>query len=235
MNIKLVTFDLDDTLWDNLPIIVEAEADMVNWLQERVSTFRENYNRSGRRLRSEILQQRPQIRYDLNKVRFAVLEKVLSECQVSATVAYELSRSALGIFHGLRNKFRLIDHAEEVLDILSKRYMLASVTNGTADVGKSPLGQFFEISISAAHVLASKPNPSMFLVVLSQAGALPHEAVHVGDHPVDDVECANSIGMNTIQFHTEDRGRKREVSDKATGVVNDLRDIPTLLEKIAET
>ena len=28
MSIKLITFDLDDTLWDNVPVIISAEASM---------------------------------------------------------------------------------------------------------------------------------------------------------------------------------------------------------------
>ncbi|MCY4142204.1 MAG: HAD family hydrolase [Gammaproteobacteria bacterium] len=232
MTIKLVTFDLDDTLWDNLPIISEAEADMVQWLQERVPGFQDWYRQFGSSTRSQILEERPQIRYDLNKVRIAVLERILTNGTVEPVAAHELAVSALGIFHGRRNRFLLFDGAEEVLATLGQKYVLASITNGTSDVNKSPLGKYFDISISAAHVLASKPNPSMFMVVLSQSGALPKEAVHVGDHPVDDIECANSVGMHTIQLQIQDRGRKREVSQLATRVVEHLGQVPSVVEEL---
>ena len=32
MSIRLITFDLDDTLWDNRPVILGAEAAMRDWL-----------------------------------------------------------------------------------------------------------------------------------------------------------------------------------------------------------
>ena len=34
MNIQLITFDLDDTLWDTAPVIVSAEAVLREWLSE---------------------------------------------------------------------------------------------------------------------------------------------------------------------------------------------------------
>ena len=232
MTIKLVTFDLDDTLWDNLPVISEAESDMVHWLQGRVPEFEASYRRFGSSVRAQVLEERPQIRYDLNKVRLAVLERILNKCNIEAVASHGLALSALGIFHGRRNRFQLFDKAEEVLATLGQKYELASITNGTSDVSKSPLGKYFDISISASHVLASKPNPSMFLVVLSQVGAMPMEAVHVGDHPIDDIECANSVGMHTIQLQIRDRGRKREVSKLATRVVDELAQVPAVVEEL---
>ena len=34
--IKMITFDLDDTLWDNKPTITNAEIKTRNWIEERV-------------------------------------------------------------------------------------------------------------------------------------------------------------------------------------------------------
>lgn len=232
MTIKLITFDLDDTLWDNLPIIVEAESDMVNWLQERVPNFSQAYAESARHYRAQVIQTRPQIQYDMNKIRLSVLERVLQDCIDDNDTAHELALSALCIFHGRRNRFLLMDHAEEVLSTLAEKYWLASVSNGTSDIRRSTIGKYFDLSLNAANVQASKPNPIMFITVLSQMGTNPQEAVHIGDHPVDDIECAAQIGMHTIQFHTSQRGRHRVVSPRATCVVNNLRDIPTAIEKI---
>lgn len=232
MSIKLITFDLDDTLWDNLPIIVEAESDMVKWLEERVPTFPQTYRESARRYRSQVVQTRPQIQYDMNKIRLSVLERVLHDCIGNKDEAHELALSALCIFHGRRNRFLLMDHADEVLLALSNKYSLASVTNGTSDIRKSPLGKYFDLSLSATDVQASKPNPLMFLTVLYQMDVKPHESVHVGDHPVDDIECAAKIGMHAIQFHTSSRGRQRDVSEHATCVVNCLRDVPQAIDEI---
>lgn len=232
MKIKLVSFDLDDTLWDNLPIIIEAESDMVNWLEEHIPTFPDAYREKAHRYRAQITQNRPQIQYDMNKIRMSVLERVLHDCTSAKDEAYELARSALCIFHGRRNRFLLMEDAEEVLSNLSKKYYLASVTNGTSDIHRSTIGKYFDISLNAANVQAAKPNPIMFYTVLTQADVKPQEAVHIGDHPVDDIECASKIGMHTIQFHTLERGRHRDVSPHASCVIDLLANIPNAIHEI---
>jgi putative hydrolase of the HAD superfamily len=168
----------------------------------------------------------------MNKIRLSVLERVLQDCIENKSEAHELAVAALCIFHGRRNRFLLMDYVEEVLSTLSQKYSLASVTNGTSDVRQSPVGGYFDLSLNSANVQASKPNPIMFLTVLSQMGVQPQEAVHVGDHPVDDIECAAMLGMNTIQFHTSKRGRHRDVSPHATCVVNCLSDVPAAIAEI---
>ena len=34
--IKMITFDLDDTLWDNKPTITNAEIETRKWIEDRV-------------------------------------------------------------------------------------------------------------------------------------------------------------------------------------------------------
>ena len=34
--IKMITFDLDDTLWDNRPTILKAEIDTRKWIEDKV-------------------------------------------------------------------------------------------------------------------------------------------------------------------------------------------------------
>ncbi len=205
---------------------------MIDWLTERVPSFPATYREVGSKIRRSILQSRPQMRFDMNRIRHSVLQQTLQQCDLDSVSANELATSALAIFHGRRNRFRYIDHAEDMLASISSLYKLVSVTNGTAEVNQSRLGKYFDHSLSAHNVSAMKPNPTMFVVALSHFGTQPQEAVHVGDHPVDDIECASKIGMHTIQFHTESRARKREVSPVATRVVHDLREVPSALEEI---
>ena len=37
--IKMITFDLDDTLWDNVPTITRAEIDTRQWIEERAVSY----------------------------------------------------------------------------------------------------------------------------------------------------------------------------------------------------
>ena len=37
--IRVITFDLDDTLWDNVPTITKAETETRKWIGETLMTF----------------------------------------------------------------------------------------------------------------------------------------------------------------------------------------------------
>ena len=38
--IKMITFDLDDTLWDNRPTIINAEIETRKWIEDRVGKIK---------------------------------------------------------------------------------------------------------------------------------------------------------------------------------------------------
>ena len=47
-----------------------------------------------------------------------------------------------------------------------------------------------------------KPHPSHFQHALDQAGCAAHEILHVGDHPVRDVQGGRRAGFRTVLRHT---------------------------------
>lgn len=51
----------------------------------------------------------------------------------------------------------------------------------------------------------SKPSTRIFHVTLERMGAAPHEAVHVGDHPRNDVEGAKRAGLAAIWLRRDDQ------------------------------
>ncbi len=56
---------------------------------------------------------------------------------------------------------------------------------------------FEAITYSAAEGI-EKPNPKIFLSCLSRLEVAPEEALHVGDHPIDDFEGAQAAGMTSV-------------------------------------
>jgi putative hydrolase of the HAD superfamily len=73
-----------------------------------------------------------------------------------------------------------------------------SVTNGNAEIARTPLTGRLHHSISAADVGASKPAPAMFEAAMRHAAAGPDASIHVGDDPLLDVEAARRLGMRTV-------------------------------------
>ncbi|MCY3628292.1 MAG: HAD family hydrolase [Gammaproteobacteria bacterium] len=221
MVVRLITFDLDETLWDTPSILASAEKKMLAWLDAEVPSFSEAYLGNQETVRHSILADRPNIHYDFNKIRIAVIEEVLGQCDVTPVDANELARSALCIFHGERNSFETYEGAEQLLRDLSEKYVLASLSNGTSEVYRMSLGNYFELSLYASDIGVRKPNPVLFQLIFNHTGVSPAESVHVGDHPIEDIEVAAKLGMKTVQIERPER----EISPLADKSVSELGEV----------
>ncbi len=79
------------------------------------------------------------------------------------------------------------------------------VSNGGRDLGR--FVEHFDLSVDA--FLTSrvhgkvKPSPCIFLEVLRRLGALPSQAVMVGDSWADDVEGARRVGLKAMLLDRE--------------------------------
>lgn len=62
---------------------------------------------------------------------------------------------------------------------------------------------YFEFALASLEEGVEKPDPRVFRIALDRLGLAPKEAVHVGDHPVDDVQGAISAGIRPIHLDRE--------------------------------
>ena len=199
MTIRLVTFDLDNTLWDVDTVIHRAEKETRNWIQPRVPEYG-SYMTSENvaSLRARVMEENPDIRHDVSALRIQMMRRAFEQCGLRRTEADAKAREAFAVFIRWRNTITFYDGALATLNTLSHRYQLAALSNGNADVRMVGLDSYFSFAISAADVGSSKPSPEMFLEAMHRAEVLPDQAVHVGDHPIDDIEGANRVGMHSI-------------------------------------
>ena len=59
-NIRALTFDLDDTLWDNRPVLRAAEQSLYDWLAEHYPRIGRHYNLEAmQQLRRDLLRRSP--------------------------------------------------------------------------------------------------------------------------------------------------------------------------------
>lgn len=84
---------------------------------------------------------------------------------------------------------------------MSKTYQLATISNGNVDVRRLGLERYFSVIVSADEVGLSKPDPAPFLHALERAGTAPANTLHIGDHPVDDIQGAQGVGLHALWFN----------------------------------
>ncbi len=204
--IKLVTFDLDDTLWDAGPILRAAEEKQFDWIQQQVPEFSNKIQRSELNgIRKQLVQQNPLLKHNLTDLRRTILATALQQIGLDKSSAESLAHQAVEVFLQGRHDVSYFNHTFEVLKILSSQYTLAALSNGNADVKRLEIGQYFSFSYSSADVGTGKPAPDMFLAALKHLNIQAEEAVHVGDHPENDIRAAAQAGLGAIWLNIADQ------------------------------
>jgi len=77
------------------------------------------------------------------------------------------------------------------------------ITNGRTAIQYGKIDRLglrdrFEVILVSEEVGIKKPNPDLFRMALKRLGLEPEECLYVGDHPVNDIEGAAAVGMETI-------------------------------------
>jgi 2-haloalkanoic acid dehalogenase type II len=230
--IRLITFDLDNTLWDVGHVIRHAESRMNAWLDERVPEYRRQLNVEVlQALRAAALRERPEVSHDVSALREEVLYRGMRRLGLDETQARAHAAEAFQTFYRARQQVVFFEHALESLADLAGRYRLAALTNGNANVASVGLDRYFSFALSAADVRASKPAPDIFHAALAAAGVAPEESIHVGDNLVDDVHGASAVGMHTIWVNL-DGASADGAGARPSEVVEHLRDLPVAVGRI---
>lgn len=197
--IALVTFDLDNTLWDVDGVIEAAEREARAWFDARVPEVNQRFSRDDfMRMRSEAVAMDPSLAHDVTRLRLETFRRAIAGAGYGEPQSIALAEEGFDVFLHARHRVVFYDGALDLLADLKGRYRLASLTNGNADIARLGLDRYFTFALSAGSVGASKPHPAMFEAALERTGRKAGEMVHIGDHPVDDIEGAASVGAHTV-------------------------------------
>ncbi|MBK1720808.1 HAD family hydrolase [Thiocystis violacea] len=200
--IRLITLDLDDTLWPCQPVIQAAKEALHAWLRERAPRLTDAHDIASMRLhRQGIMKREPEIAHDLGRVRHHALVELLERFDYDRALADQ----ALALF--IEHRCRVEPYADVLpaLRVLSTRYRLVSLTNGNSNIEVTPLNGLFKHSLSAADVGAAKPDPAMFAQALALTDCQPNECLHLGDDPWMDVDAARRAGLHAAWINRTDR------------------------------
>ena len=222
--IKAITFDLDDTLWDVWPVVERAERLLHDWLGSRYPRIPERFTPLELRdLSAEIAAARPEIAHDRTRLRKDALQLA------AARAGYREFdvEAAFAVFYVARNAVELFEEVRPALERLARRYTLASLSNGNADVRLIGLDDMFSFSLNAIEAGAAKPEPPMFELACRRLGARPEQIVHVGDDPEHDVRGAANAGFRTVWLNRS--GRNWPGGRRADAEIGDLAELEAVL------
>tara|TARA_R110002049_G_scaffold124479_1_gene279993 strand:- start:74996 stop:75727 length:732 start_codon:yes stop_codon:yes gene_type:complete len=199
-HIKCVTFDLDDTLWPVGPTIIRAELKLYQWFEENYPQVSNTYTQEDITAKRMALQNtRSDIAHNVTELRYCSLLEIADEFGYSKTFAQE----ALKVFRNHRNQVEPFESSEAILSDLKQHYILGAITNGNAQLDKTPVGKYFDFVVTAEEVGVSKPHPDMFNHASRLANVEITNILHVGDCAQTDVLGAMSAGCKAVWFNQQ--------------------------------
>lgn len=188
--IRAITLDLDDTLWPVEPVLAYANGQLVEWLRPRApgTAAVVAANPSVLHMKGRY----PEHAHDMSWLRTQLLRETLTAQQEDPALA----EPAFAIFLDARQQVTPWPDVEPVLAQWASRYRIAAITNGNADIHRTPLGRYFSASISAPTFGAAKPDPRIFHAACDALGVEPEATLHIGDDLELDVLAARRAGLH---------------------------------------
>ncbi len=205
MPIRLILFDLDDTLCDHAASFRLRVERAIAAIPERMLTL----------------------------PRDAIVETALAyPSHTWEAVQEALQRAGVAEHHWLERALaaytsdrffglRLFPESLPVVRALQRRVLTGLVTNGPSGIQRAKLErlgitQLFPLVVISEEVGVAKPDPAIFAYALRSAGVQPHEAVFVGDNPVNDVEGAQRAGLVAVWCNRDGRAWNGRVAPAMT-------------------
>ena len=199
---KILSFDLDDTLWPVAPVIASAELEVLAWLQAHYPrAVHEHDIDTMRALRATVALKYPEKSHDFTFLRRRALAHQL------CAAGYDESPidDALEVFFAARNRVAFYPDVRPALTRLHARYRLFAVSNGNADLTRCGIAELFDGHITARAAGVAKPDARIFAQLLDLAGVSADEVMHIGDDPLADVVGATRAGMQAVWLNRDGR------------------------------
>jgi len=198
-----ISFDLDDTLYSNQPIMLATEQKMVDYFKgiftdyavdSRLYAFDSSF---WRPFRQQAIMQTPALKHDVGLLRqqsyyFGAISLGLTNAE-AATFA----DNALCYFVEQRSNFTLPQQTHDFLNYLQSKMPLVAITNGNVDTEKIGIAQYFSAHFHASIDNKLKPDRDMFDKTCTALQIRPEQLLHVGDCGRNDVFGAINAGCQT--------------------------------------
>lgn len=149
----------------------------------------------------------PEFRDKLSELRFETLRRIFMQSGHDRDQSRAMAEQAFDAFYQARSRLSLFDGVDEALKQLGQHFHISAVTNGNADLKLAGFDHYFDSHFKADKDGAAKPAADMFLAALAQAQVTPEEALHIGDHPEQDIAAANALGIKTIWYNGQGKGK----------------------------
>ena len=226
--VRAITLDLDDTLWEIDPVIRRAESILWEWIRAHYPRIPETFTLDDVAVLRESVVEKywHEKKHDFRFLR----KKVLAMLAAEAGYKTDMVEPAFAVFDAARNEVELFPDVVPQLELLYSEYRIIAVTNGNANLETIGISHLFHDIVSASDVGAAKPDPQIFEVAIRKSGVRPEEILHVGDHPLTDIDGGRQAGLRTAWFNRNGAAWPDDL-DAPDVIVSTITEVRDLLHK----
>lgn len=229
---KVLSFDLDDTLYDNVPVISNAETRFALYICQKYSLpVYTGDSAFWSKMRKSCLDKDPRLENDMSLWRKRSLQCGLQT--FGFNVDEKNLEEEVKEFVRIRSEITVPTSSLDLLSDLKKKYPLVALSNGNSDLEQDGLAPFFDFDLRPSYFGArSKPAPDLFLQTANFFQIKPCEILHIGDDPLTDVQGAEGAGCQCVWLCGGIAGKNerwKKIRTLPHAVINSLDELRTLL------
>lgn len=199
--VQALSFDLDDTLYDNRPVMIRAEQAGYEFLRDNFPQTAHWGLRDWAIRRSHLMLTDELLASDMTALRLATIEQGLLAAGVAKAEAVAGAEQGLAVFLSERNQVTIRPEVHQLLADLGQRYPLLALSNGNVNVASIGLADYFRVILQPAPTRRGKPHPDMFREAQQHFPQLqPAQFLHIGDSASADVLGAQRAGWQSAWF-----------------------------------
>lgn len=205
--VSAISFDLDDTLYENHPVMVSVEDKMIAYFERQFSTGKTPEKPLNQldyhywyKYRQQVLKANAQLIHDVTALRLESYFLGIKALGVASNVAREEAQKALAYFIEHRSHFSVPQNIHQLLAKLSAKCPLLAITNGNVDTQKIGIDSYFTHIFHAGNGFKKKPADDMFSAACEQLNIQPKQLLHIGDCGHADILGALQAGCQTAWF-----------------------------------
>ncbi len=201
--VRAVTFDLDDTLYDNSGVIDRAEKWFRAYLESNRDLKSAGIAGCYDEFKSRTVAVNPEIIHDVTRFRRETLVSMFRYSGNSDLLAAYNADAVMKAFIAVRSTLVVPHQSFSLLRALSRKYLLGAITNGNVDAERIGLSSCFSFVLRANERLKSKPSPVIFTEAARLCDLPSHRILHVGDDICTDLSGSKLAGMKSCLLRTD--------------------------------
>ncbi|MBA6347837.1 MULTISPECIES: HAD-IA family hydrolase [unclassified Colwellia] len=223
---QAISFDLDDTLYSNYPVMMATDAKMVAYFSalfslQIIATHATKNTLFDYRFwspfREQAIAANPQLIHHVGDIRLATYTLGMKALGLADDIASDQAQKALDYFVQQRSDFVVPEAVHQLLQSLQKKYPLVAISNGNVDTDKIGISAYFSYRFHAGDLsttalnknqrLRQKPAADMFVEACEKLIIKPSQLLHVGDCGRSDILGAIDAGCQTAWISCYDVGK----------------------------